>query len=213
VRRIATTFIVTTAGIAGAAAVAVALPAPSVTIAPVKPCYLQGDMIAVTGAGFTPGGAVDMSIDSHSLGQFGVSPAGMVGVNVTLGTMRRVKSHAVTVTDQTDKSLKATTSFLGTTNIVTFKPKKAAAGTRVQINGYGFMTTPKVYMHVRGPGYKSDARIAKPKGPCKSFAVVRRLVPFGAKPGLYRLQFDGRAKYSKKTRPRVLAKGHVRRPR
>src|SRR5262245_47800295 len=128
------TLIVAAAGMAGPAAAA---QAPSISISPVKPCFLAGDEIMVTGSGFTPGGAVDVAIDSRSLGQVGANSAGAMGATMTLGTMRRVKSHAVTVTDQTDKSLKATQSFLGTTNTVTFKPKKASAGTRVQINGYG----------------------------------------------------------------------------
>jgi hypothetical protein len=58
-------------------------------------------------------------------------------------------------------------------------------------------------MHVRGPrGYKEDRRIAKASGPCGTFAVRTRMTSSSVVDGKYKVQFDHKAKYSKKTRPR-----------
>jgi hypothetical protein len=121
---------------------------------------------------------------------------------LTLGAMRGAKSHGLTATDQTNPAVVANAAFLGTTRQVVVKPADAAAGTPRRLKGYGFMSGPRVYMHVRGNGYSSDKRIAKPSGPCGTFATRTVIVPASAGLGRYRVQFDHKKKYSKKTRPR-----------
>jgi hypothetical protein len=66
------------------------------------------------------------------------------------------------------------------------------------------MDDPRVYMHVRGKGYSADKRVAKPSGPCGTFATRKVIVPASAGLGRYRVQFDHRKKYSRKTRPRFV---------
>ena len=194
--------------IAGSAAFAGTAQAQSLTIAPVKPCYLAGESITTTAAGFTAGGLVDFSLDGKALGPLVADPAGTVVGSLRLGGMRGAKSHGLTATDQTNPALVANAAFLGTTRQVVVKPKDAAAGTPRRLKGYGFMNGPRVYMHVRGNGYSSDKRIAKPSGPCGTFATRTVIVPASAGLGRYRVQFDHKKKYSKKTRPR--SKGTMR---
>jgi hypothetical protein len=189
---------------AGSAALAGTAQAQSLTIAPVKPCYLAGEQITTTAAGFTPGGLVDFSIDGQALGPLVADPAGTVVGSLTLGGMRGAKSHGLTATDQTNPALVANAAFLGTTRQVVVKPKDAAAGTPRRLKGYGFMDGPRVYMHVRGNGYSSDKRVAKPSGPCGTFAARGVIVPASAGIGRYRVQFDHKKKYSKKTRRRFV---------
>ncbi len=194
--------------VAGGAALAPTAHAQSVTIAPVKPCYLTGDQITATAAGFTPGGLVDFAIDGNSLGPLVADAAGTVPAMITLGTMRGAKSHGLTATDQTNPALVANAAFLGTTRQVVVKPNNAPAGEPRRLKGYGFLAGPRVYMHVRGQGYSADKRIARPSGPCGTFATRTVIVPASAGLGRYRVQFDAKKKYSKKTRPRV--KGTMR---
>jgi hypothetical protein len=118
--------------------------------------------------------------------------------------MRGAKSHGLTATDQTNPALVANTAFLGTTRQVVVKPQDADAGTPRRLKGYGFMSGPRVYMHVRGNGYSADKRIAKPSGPCGTFATRTVIVPASAGLGRYRVQFDRKKRYSKKTRPRTV---------
>jgi hypothetical protein len=188
---------------AGSAALAGTAQAQSLTIAPVKPCYLSGEQVTTTAAGFTPGGLVDFAIDGKALGPLVADPAGTVVGSLTLGGMRGAKSHGLSATDQSNPALVANAAFLGTTRQVVVKPNDAAAGTPRRLKGYGFMNGPRVYMHVRGNGYRSDKRIAKPSGPCGTFATRKVIVPASAGLGRYRVQFDHKKKYSKKTRPRV----------
>jgi hypothetical protein len=191
-----------TMALAGAAAVATTAAAQTFTIAPVKPCYLGGDVVNGTGTAFTPGGQVDILADGSSLGQVPADAAGgFITPAITLGTMRAVKSHTLTATDLTNPALTATTTFLGTTNTVSVKPSRGRAGTPRRLKGYGFTAGPKVYMHVRRRGYKSDSKIAKAKGPCGTFKVRKTIVPAGAGDGKYTVQFDSKRRYSKNTRP------------
>jgi hypothetical protein len=193
-----------TALVVGSAAMAGTAQAATISIDPVKACYLSGDKITASGTGFTAGGPVDVSIDGKSLGQLAADAAGNIAGEVSLGTMRGVKSHALTATDVTDSTLMASVSFLATTNRVIVKPKNARAGRKLQLRGSGFLAGPNVFMHVRGPGgYKSDGRVAKPQGPCGTFTVRKRIVPPGADTGSYKVQFDAVRRFSKKTRPRV----------
>jgi hypothetical protein len=194
-----------TVGLAGTAAMAGTAHAQAISITPAKACYLTRDTVSLSGSGFTPGGPVDVSIDGTSLGQTAADAAGNIAGEIRLGTMRGVKSHAMTATDQTNPALIASVSYLGTSNRVTVRPQNARAGTKRRLRGSGFVAGPRVYMHVRGPrGYRSDKRIARAKAPCGTFAVRRRIVGSGASVGRYRVQFDAVRRYSKKTRPRLV---------
>jgi len=188
----------------GSAAFAAPAQAQTLTITPPLPCYLPGDQITASGVGFTPGGPVEVQIDGTSLGQIGADPAGAFSAPIVLGGMKGVKGHALTAIDQTNPALMSTASYLGTTNQVVVKPKNAKAGTKRRLKGYGFIFGPRVWMHVRGGGYSSDKRIAKPSGACGTFQTRKLIVPASAGSGKYRVQFDAKKKYSKKTRPRVV---------
>jgi hypothetical protein len=187
---------------AGSAGLAGTAQAQSLTIAPVKPCYLSGEQVTTTAAGFTPGGLVDFAIDGKALGPLVADPAGTVVGSLTLGGMRGAKSHGLSATDQSNPALVANAAFLGTTRQVVVKPQHGRAGTPRRVKGYGFFGGSRVYMHVRGHGYRADKRIAKPSGPCGTFATRKVIVPASAGLGRYRVQFDHKKKYSKKTRPR-----------
>jgi hypothetical protein len=203
-RRFATAFMVVMAGTAGTAQ------AQSVAISPAKACYLSGDTISFSGSGYTAGGAVEVTLDSSSLGQLTADAAGNVAGEIRLGTMRGVRSHALTATDTTNPALVASASFFGTLLRVDVRPAEARAGRRLRISGAGFVSPHdgslagrSVFMHVRGPGgYKSDGRVGALKAPCGAFKVRRRIVPAGADSGRYRVQFDGARRFSRKTKPR-----------
>lgn len=196
-----------TVGLAGTAAAAGTAHAQAVSITPAKACYLTGDTVSLSASGFTPNGAVDVSIDGTSLGQRAADTAGNLAVEVRLGTMRGARAHTLTATDAA--GLTASVSYRGTSHRVTVRPQDARAGAKRRLRGWGFFAGRRVYMHVRGPrGYRADKRIARPTGPCGTFSVRRRIVGSGAATGRYRVQFDARRRFSRKTRPRLV--GHMR---
>ena len=114
-----------TIAMAGSAALAGTAQAQSLTIAPVKPCYLAGEKITTTIAGFTPGGLVDFTLDGTPLGPLAPTRRAAPWAPITLGGMRGVKSHGLTATDQTNPALVASVAFLGTTRQVVVKPTNA----------------------------------------------------------------------------------------
>jgi hypothetical protein len=194
---------VTIVAAGGMALAPAAAQAQSLTIAPVKPCYLAGEQVTVTAAGFTAGGLVDFALDGRALGPQVADATGTFVGALTLGGMRGAKSHGLSATDQTNPALVGNAAFLGTTRQVVVKPRNATAGKPRRLKGYGFLAGPRVFMHVRGNGYSSDKRVARPSGPCGTFVTRRVIVPSSAGLGRYTVQFDAKKKYSKKTRPRV----------
>src|SRR5262245_56479567 len=107
-----------TIAIAGSAAVAGTAQAQSLTIAPVKQCYVTGEKITTTAAGFTPGGLVEFSLDGRSLGQLPADAAGTAVGELRLGGMRGVKPHGISAMDVTNNALLASAAFQGTTRQV-----------------------------------------------------------------------------------------------
>lgn len=196
--------------LAGMAAGTGTAQAQTISITPAKACYISRDSISLSGAGFTAGGLVEVTIDGTSLGSTAADAAGNIAADIRLGTMRGVKSHGITATDATNPALLASVTFTGTGRGVTVKPQNARAGRKLRIRGNGFTGGPRVFMHVRGPGgYRADSRIARAKAPCGTFAVRRRIVPSDAATGTYRVQFDAARRFSRKTRPRVNGRMNV----
>ena len=143
----------------------------------------RGEEITATAAGFTPGGLVNFAVDGTSLGPLVADRPATSAAPIRLGGMKGAKSHGMTATDQTNPALVGSAAFLGTTRQVVVKPTNARAGTKRRIKGYGFMSGPRVYMHVRGNGYSADKRIAKPASPCGTFATRGSSCPPRPAPG------------------------------
>lgn len=202
-RRYATAFMVATAGMAMTATTAHA--APSIGLGPAKSCYFSNDKVTVLAAGYTPNGLVSVSIDGESLGQLQANPSGGVAGTITFGRFKAAKAHTLTGTDAANPALTASMTFYGTTPQVTVKPANARADKKRKMRGYGFLSGPKAYMHVRNHGVSTDTLVGRPNGPCGTFGPTKRpIVGAGAASGNYRVQFDAKKKYSKKTRPRLV---------
>lgn len=200
-RRVATAFLVATVGTAifGGTAHAATL-----TMTPVKACYLAGDTVTATATAFTPANPIDFSIDGQFIGQRFADSAGSFTTELTFGPMKGVRTHTLSATDAGNPALTASTSYTGTTLHVDVNPANAKAGKKLRVKGYGLLGGKKVYMHVRGPHrYKSDSKVARTKAPCGTFKTHRKIVPAGARPGTYKVRFDAKKKFSKKTEPQT----------
>jgi hypothetical protein len=200
-RRVVTAFFAATVG---TAAFAGAAQAATLTMTPVKACYLAGDKVTATATGFTANDPIDFSIDGTTIGQLFADPVGTVGAEVTLGGMKGVKTHSLTATDANDPALTASKPYTGTTLHIDVTPKHAKAGKKLRVKGYGLLAGKKVYMHVRGPHhYRSDTKVATAKAPCGTFKIHRRIVSAGARAGAYKVLFDAKKKFSKQTTPQT----------
>jgi hypothetical protein len=190
----------TTAGLAATAATA---QAATLGLGPARPCQLSGQKVGVLGGGYTPNSSVQVSIDGQSLGTLPTDANGVIGGQITFGRLDGVKTHTVTAVDAANPALTAQTTFVGTTRQVTVKPKRARAGKKLKIRGYGFLGAGKAYIHVRGHGYRADAKIGNPSAPCGTWSARRHIVPSSAAAGVYHVQFDQKKRFSRKTKPRV----------
>jgi hypothetical protein len=203
VRRLTVALTITTAGVAATTGTAQA--APAVALSPVKPCYLSGEEVNVAFGGFTPNGTVSALLDGTAIpGVVTLDAAGAATAPFRFGLMRGVESHTLTATDGANPALTASLSFMGTTNRVNVRPRRARAGVRLRLSGSGFLAGPRVYMHVRGRGYKADRRVGRVSAPCGTFTARERIVPASARSGRYRVQFDASRRYSKRTTPKVV---------
>ncbi len=203
-RRMATAFTLTLAGVAAATGIAHAQ-APAVAITPAKPCYVNGDSTTVTLSGFAPGSSVAVTLDKQNLGSVPIDAAGAYTNTLRLGGFRGVKPHTLTATDNANPALTATFPFTATEFRVTVTPKKARAGKKLLLRGSGFAAGQPVFMHVRNHGLKTDKRVTRSAaGPCGTFTARTRVVPSNADSGKYRVQFDNVRRYSKRTKPKLV---------
>jgi hypothetical protein len=200
-RRVMTAITVATVGLATTAATA---SAASINLSPLQSCYLATKSATLNGAGFTPGGFVNVTVDGQSGGGTQADTAGNFAGQFNFGPMKAVKTHTITATDATNPAITATTTFVGTTHQVVFPKRSGKPGKKVKLRGYGFIFGPKAFMHVRGHGIKSNKFLARPKAPCGTFTVRKAIVPSDAPVGKYRLQFDHVKRYSKRTPEKFL---------
>jgi hypothetical protein len=201
VLRVKTAFIAATVGTLATAAAA---QAATVSITPVKACYLTGESDTLSGAGFTPNGNVSIAVDGTTVFSLTADAAGNIGTTLRFGTMKAVKSHTLAATDDTNPALTGSVAFTGTTHQVATANSRGKPGKKVKLRGYGFLFGRKAYMHVNGHGIHTTTFLARPKAPCGTFTVKKKLVRKGAPIGKYKVQFDARKKFSKQTRPRLV---------
>ena len=178
--------------------------APAATLSVDKPCYGAGERVQFSGGGYTPSGSVALSVSGQ---QLGIGMANAVGeFAADLGAPEidgKQRTDVFTATDQANLSLTASVPVLLTSLNVKVTPKNGDPSKLKRIAARGFMTGTTLYAHVRRGKSRRNVRIGRLKGPCKTLSVKRRLFPADAKPGVYKVQFDARRKFSADTTPQV----------
>jgi hypothetical protein len=210
--------------IATLAAAAVALAAPAaaeaatITTPTVKPCYrgmgvlnpdtglLGGEPIAVTGTGYTPNGAVTITANGRSIGSVLADPSGNIAGTYRPAVNRGVQSRTLTATDQTNPALTASLPALRVSAVtVNLRPKGGRPNRRFRIGARGFVTGRRLYAHiVRGGRVRRTVRIGRLRGPCHKLSARKRLFGRNVRTGFYRIQFDGKRRYSRRTKVKVI---------
>jgi hypothetical protein len=191
------TITVATVGLAATAATAQA--APTITLT-ASPCYIAGETYTVSGAGMAPNSTVTFAVDGSAIPvSQPTDAAGNYSLPMRFGQMDAVKTHTMTATDTSNPALTASVQFVGTTHQVATRNSQGKPGKKRKLRGYGFIFGPKAFMHVRGHGIKSDKFLKRPKAPCGTFTVKKAIVPANAPSGKYRVQFDHKKRYSKRT--------------
>jgi hypothetical protein len=192
--------------LAASIAVVTALAAPAAAQAAFvktdRACYAPFEQINVTGGGFAPNGSVAISQDGQqrivgttdAAGGFGVfCPAPNIGSGERASTF--------TATDQANLALTAST----VTKLTAFTVSGSLSGRpekkkHLKIRGFTRATT--IYAHVKKGRKVRNFRLGHPKAPCGTLNVRKRFFPRNnVRSGLWKVQIDGKRKYSSKTIP------------
>jgi hypothetical protein len=199
------------AALAGLALLAVAAPTASAAqIATDRGCYLESTATRVTmgGAGFKPGAPYQVLLDGKPLpnGSGTVDANGNVTGTFTPPALSADKeaTHTLTVQEGTNT---AETSFSVTRFLADFTPGSGNPSTlRVRFAAYGFsLAKPNatVFVHYVKPNgkLKRTVRLGTANGPCGRITRTRkrRLFPFTAERGGWKLQFDTSRRYRRGT--------------
>jgi hypothetical protein len=194
--------------LAAACAVVAVLAAPAaasaatLTIAPVKQCYRSGESFSMTGAGFTPGAPVNVTVNGSALrgSPLTADGAGGIGSGLMLGQRSGQQRKTLVTTDATNPALTATATLLVSAVTVNVKPKDGAAGRTVKVGARGFTTGRTLWAHVsKGGKVVRNLKIGALKGICRKVAAKRKLFAANTKSGKYKVQFDTARKLSSAT--------------
>ena len=159
----------------------------------------------VTGSGFTPNGVVNFSRDNQAFGTLTADAAGNITGKGAAPRITPAKQRNFTLEarDATNPALVATIAPLATRFAVTVKPKQGNPGRTRRIKARGFTEGKTLYVHVRRNGKGKNIKLGKLKKPCGNKSVKKRIFKRTTKPGVYKVQFDTRRKYSSKALPKV----------
>jgi hypothetical protein len=194
-----------TAAIAAAAALPAA--ASAAQIQADRPCYEDNTgQVAVSGNGFDPGQPYQVTLDGKTLstGNEVTGPDGSVAGSIETPQLSGSSVHVYKL-NVVQGANTASTTFSVTPFLADFTPGSGNPKTlrvRFKIFGFGLATAnPVVYLHYVRPNgkLKRTIRLGKSHGACGQIerTARKKLFPFRAEAGRWRLQFDTQRKYRK----------------
>ncbi|HEU0024043.1 MAG TPA: hypothetical protein VFQ12_05410 [Thermoleophilaceae bacterium] len=184
-----------------AATAPTAAAAPSMTPDPEKRCYRDEESVNLLGAGFSPNGNVTIAKDGVPFNTTLLTDptGGFVGA-LKLAQDTRQSRRTYTATDTTDPNLVATTRLTVSAVEVKVTPDSGAPGKVLRIGARGFTDGKTLYAHVVRKGkLLRNVRIGRLKGACSKLVVRKRLFRQKARLGTYRIQFDAKRRYRRRT--------------
>jgi hypothetical protein len=189
------------------ASVALAAPATAsaatLTVDPVRPCYLEQQEVFLFADGYTPNGKVDFTREGNLVATLDANAAGQIQGNLMLpGIIMGQRTLTYVATDQGDPARTAQVSLLTTAVDVRVTPKTGPPSRLLRIRARGFRSGSTLWAHVRrkrrpggGPVRVRTVRIGRVQSPCWTVNVRRRLFRRGTPGGSYSVQFDTFRRY------------------
>jgi hypothetical protein len=194
------------------AAVALAAPAlasaATLTVDPVRACYLEQDRVFVLAEGYTPNGMVDFTREGNLVESVRTDAVGTFQGNLRLpGLIMGQRPLTYVATDQADPARTAQVTLLTTAVDVRVTPRNGPPNRLLRIRARGFRGGSTLWAHVRrvkrrggGPVRTRTVRIGRLRGPCWTANVRKRLFRRGTAAGRYRVQFDTFRRYKPERR-------------
>jgi hypothetical protein len=199
------------------AVLAVAPAAEAALVTTDRVCYLQSSATRVTvnGSNFTPSVPYSVLIDGQALPTTGtMSPTGTMTGTLTPPPLASDEAEQTFRVGVQTPAEAADAAFTVTKLIADFSPSKGnPRSLKVRFSVHGFSLrdesdatvdpTPDVYVHYVRPNgrLKRTLRIGTARGPCGTIlrTAKRRLFPFTAERGTWKLQFDTQRDYVRGT--------------
>jgi hypothetical protein len=199
--------------LAAALAIAAAVPAAAAAaqVQTDSGCYQDntgkvGGTVGVSGSGFDPDQPYSVSLDGQPLntGSLKTGADGSIAGSIETPQLDGNAVHVYTLT-VTEGANTATTTFSVTPFLADFTPGSGNPKTlhvRFMVFGFGLLdANPMVYLHYVRPNgkVKRTIRLGRAQGVCGQITHTARkkLFPFSAGRGTWRLQFDTHKRYRK----------------
>lgn len=175
-------------------------PAGAATVSTPESCYSSRDLVDFVGTEFRPGQRFTASVGGREVASGRVSSFGDLAGDFRAPVPARVgpgeRTFVLTVTDGVRR---ASTRFRSTIFGAAFRPARGDPATlRVRFHAFDFGRGRTVYLHYVAPNrrLRLTVRLGRTAGPCGTVSTpLRRIFPFAAAPGNWRLQFDARRAY------------------
>ena len=190
----------------GALALTVVSNASAASLSFDRPCYRSGQQALLTGLGYTPNGAVAIGQDGRFLGSVNANAGGAfrLGLRPPL-RFSGEKTYTFAAADATNPSISAISQVKLTAFAVSVRPRGGSPASRRRVRARGFVGGRTLYAHARrGRRYKLDVRVGRLRGACATVSARTRLLRRRSPVGTYRVQFDARRRYSRRTPTRVV---------
>ncbi len=206
------------AAVTAVASLAAAGAAHAAALSVDKRCYVsegtERQPIAVNGTGFTPGGAVTLSVGGQT-GQLPVTPQGTISTSFSAPPIT-ANQQKFTIS-ATEGANSARRTFYVTRARADFFPSTGSPrslrvrfyviGLGAALAAGGQPSNAVVYGHWRRPGggFAGVRRMGRLSGPCGTLVTARqRALPFGSSAGSWEMRFN--------TSPSNSARGFARKP-
>lgn len=182
------------------AALAAAAPAPAATVSVPQACYSSREPVDYVGTEFRPRARYDVYVAGRRLATGRVSSfgdlSGSFRAPVPAAGRPGERTYLLTVTDGVRR---ASTRFRSTVFGADFRPDQGDPATlRVRFYAFDFGRGRTVFLHYVAPNrrLRLTVRLGRTGGPCGTVSTPRRRIfPFRAGRGSWRLQFDTRRRY------------------
>jgi hypothetical protein len=174
--------------------------ADAATVSTPETCYSSRQPVDYVGTEFRPNAKYTVFVAGRQVDTGKVSRFGDLGGNfkapVPSTSIAGERTFTLTVTDG---QRRASTRFRSTKFGADFKPDSGDPATlRVKFYAFDFGAKRTVYLHYVRPNRKVrlTIKLGETGGPCgTAVSAKRRIFPFSAAPGNWRLQFDTVVKY------------------
>jgi hypothetical protein len=175
-------------------------PADAATVSTPEACYSSRQPVDYVGTEFRARATYKVYVAGRQVTTGKVSPFGDLSGDFRAPVPARGRPGERTfVLTVTDGVRRATTRFRSTIFGADFRPDQGDPATlRVRFYAFDFGRGRTVWLHYVAPSrrHRMTVRLGRTSGPCGTVSTpLRRVFPFRAAPGSWRLQFDSKPAY------------------